>query len=69
MMQHANLTPVVTPNRRIKKKKKKRKNNILKGLGYSKFRGVEDLMKELDVIKELDRMIYKLTQVQPHQYS
>jgi hypothetical protein len=33
----ANLTPVVTPNRRIKKKKKKK-----------------DLMKELDVIKELD---------------
>ena len=50
----ANLTPVVTPNRRIKKKKKKRKNNILKGLGPMQFRGAEDLMKELDVIKELD---------------
>ena len=50
----ANLTPVVTPNRRIKKKKKKRKNNILKGLGPMLFRGAEDLMKELDVIKELD---------------
>ena len=50
----ANLTPVVTPNRRIKKKKKKRKNNILKGLGPTQFRGAEDLMKELDVIKELD---------------
>tara|TARA_Y100000816_G_C26051128_1_gene551125 strand:- start:41 stop:814 length:774 start_codon:yes stop_codon:yes gene_type:complete len=50
----ANLTPVVTPNRRIKRKKKKRKNNILKGLGPMQFRGAEDLMKELDVIKELD---------------
>ena len=50
----ANLTPVVTPNRRIKKKKKKRKNNILKGLGPTQFRGAEDLIKELDVIKELD---------------
>ena len=50
----ANLTPVVTPNRRIKRKKKKRKNNILKGLGPTQFRGAEDLMKELDVIKELD---------------
>ena len=50
----ANLTPVVTPNRRIKKKKKKRKNNILKGLGPTQFKGAEDLMKELDVIKELD---------------
>ena len=50
----ANLTPVVTPNRRIKKKQKKRKNNILKGLGPMQFRGAEDLMKELDVIKELD---------------
>ena len=50
----ANLTPVVTPNRRIKKKKKKRKNNILKGLGPMQFRGAEDLIKELDVIKELD---------------
>ena len=49
----ANLTPVVTPNRRIKKKKKKRKNNILKGVGPMQFRGAEDLMKELDVIKEL----------------
>ena len=45
----ANLTPVVTPNRRIKKKKKKRKNNILKGLGPMQFRGAEDLMKELDI--------------------
>ena len=50
----ANLTPVVTPNRRIKRKKKKRKNNILKGLGPTQFRGAEDLIKELDVIKELD---------------
>ena len=50
----ANLTPVVTPNRRIKRKKKKRKNNILKGLGPMQFRGAEDLIKELDVIKELD---------------
>ena len=50
----ANLTPVVTPNRRIKKMKKKRKNNILKGLGPTQFRGAEDLIKELDVIKELD---------------
>ena len=50
----ANLKQVVTPNRRIKKKKKKRKNNILKGLGPMQFRGAEDLMKELDVIKELD---------------
>ena len=50
----ANLTPVVTPNLKIKKKKKKKKNNILKGLGPMQFRGAEDLMKELDVIKELD---------------
>ena len=45
----ANLTPVVTPNRRIKRKKKKRKNNILKGLGPTQFRGAEDVIKELDI--------------------
>jgi hypothetical protein len=50
----ANLTPVVTPNRRIKRKKKRRRRNILKGLGPMQFRGAKDLMKELDVIKELD---------------
>ena len=50
----ANLTPVVTPNRRIKKKKKKRKNNILKGLGPMQFKGGMDILKELDLIQELD---------------
>ena len=50
----ANLTPVVTPNRRIKRKKKKRKNNILKGLGPMQFKGGMDILKELDLIQELD---------------
>ena len=50
----ANLTPVVTPNTRIKRKKKRRKNNILKGLGPAQFKGGMDILKELDVIQELD---------------
>lgn len=50
----ANLTPVVTPNTRIKRKKKRKKNNILKGLGPAQFKGGMDILKELDVIQELD---------------
>ena len=50
----ANLTPVVTPNTRIKRKKKRRKNNILKGLGPAQFKGGMNILKELDVIQELD---------------
>ena len=48
----ANLTPVVTPNTRIKRKKKRRKNNILKGLGPAQFKGGMDILKELDETDE-----------------